>query len=173
MNENQDIHFKPSLKTEYLKIGFSIILALLITILAKNGVFNPDFFKINLKDLGVEMFRNSQTILNILSVIYIICGLYIILKIFNMIYIKLYYSYKIERNKIVIVEGILFKNVKTFPIRNIKNVDILQPTIFQLIINVRNLRLEVDGISGYDDLFLNITNYNDIKESIYNRFNHS
>lgn len=170
-NQYETIVFKPSLKPEYLKLCFSIILALFITILAKNGVFNPDIFKFNLSSINIEIFKNSEIIINILSIIYILTFFYICLKLLGMLYIKFYYTYKIESNKIVLIEGLLLKNEKTFPIRNIKNVDVLQPSIFQLIINVRNLRLEVDGIDGYDDIFLNIADYDYIKESIYTRFN--
>ena len=169
-NQNEILSFKPSLKPEYLKLAFSIIVALAITILASNGVFNPDLFNINLNSLNIDFLKNINYNFNILSLVYVLTCIYIFIKIFNMVYIKLYYTYIIDKNKVIVVEGILFKNERTFPIKNIKNVDILAPSLFQLIINVRTLRLEVDGMEGYDDYFLNIVDYNEIKNKIYSNF---
>lgn len=169
-NNNEVLSFKPSLKPEYLKLAFAIIIALFITILAKNGTFNPEIFKFSLNSINIDFFKNYNYNFNILSLVYLITIIYIFIKIINMLYIKLYYTYKIDKNKVMVVEGILLKNERTFPIKNIKNVDVLTPSLFQLIINVRTLRLEVDGMEGYDDYFLNIIDYEEIKNKIYDNF---
>lgn len=169
-NQNEILSFKPSLKPEYLKLAFSLIVALFITILANNGTFNPDLFKFSLNSINIDFFKSYNYNINILSLVYFLTTIYIFIKIISMLYIKLYYTYKIDRNKVMVIEGIILKNERTFPIKNIKNVDVLTPTLFQLLINVRTLRLEVDGMEGYDDYFLNVVDYEEIKNKIYNNF---
>lgn len=161
------MEFKPSIKPDVFKIMIAVVLILIAFITASKGFYDPESFTI---DLTQFLGNQNLSVFNIFDIVFFILSIYCLFKIFHIIYIKLNYKYSINNVQISIDEGILFKTERTSPIRNIKNVDILTPSILQLILNIRTLRLEIDGIDGYDEYFVNVKDYEKVKDRIYANF---
>lgn len=163
------IKISPSYKPEIVKMISVFITIIIVFLLDYLNIAN---YNLNLsKILSLPQENNIYDFVkefNIYYIVNLILFFYVCISIFKKSFFRFYFKYMIdEENGFLIVKSGIIKSENSISIKEIRTINIPTPNIWQLFIGVRDIKIESDGVEGWDAILIDVANAKNIEEKLF------
>lgn len=162
------INFKPSYSTETAKIFFTIVFSTINYFLVKMNLLD---FKVNIIEVfeiskECKYYKELQSV-DLLILLNLVLIFYVIVAFHKKMFLRFYYNYELNKDSgFLLVRSGIFKAENFISIREIRSINTSTPNLWQVLSGARTIKIEADGVNGWDAILLDIKNPKVIESKI-------
>lgn len=155
---------RPSMKTEVAKIILYSLFFVILYIMYVNNIANLQNSFISTDNIIKNSIYENMNTINLIGIVLFI---YFIIIIMISLLNKIMNLYTIEEEGFLKMKrGIILKEEDNISIKEIRRIITDRPNIYQFLTGVRTIKIEADGVEGWDSVLSNVSSYNEIERKI-------
>lgn len=155
---------RPSMKTEVAKIILYSLFFVILYIMYVNNIVNLQNSFISTDNIIKNSIYENMNTINLIGIVLFI---YFIIIIMISLLNKIMNLYTIEEEGFLKMKrGIILKEEDNISIKEIRRIITDRPNIYQFLTGVRTIKIEADGVEGWDAVLSNVSSYNEIERKI-------